>query len=131
MGRNWSPKYWFKCSNCGARVKRATIPRCHKCWRLGVGFGYMKKEEEKTKMKLSKVQQKLVDKMRRNDFRLTWDLSVWKFLDENNKKYSVSVNGFRTTTVNRLVMDGVLKGTKPNGSLRLVDEVKLNKLLAA
>jgi hypothetical protein len=89
------------------------------------------KKEEKTEMKLSKVQQKLVDKMRRNDYRLTFEVSVWKFLDENNKKYSVNINGFRTTTVNRLVMDGVLKGTKPNGSLRLVDEAKLDKLLAA
>jgi hypothetical protein len=91
----------------------------------------MRKEERKTEMKLSKTQQKLVDKMRKNDYRLTWDLSTWKFLDENNKKHSITVKGVRSTTIERLALDRVLVGTKPNGSLRLVAEPKLEKLLAA
>jgi hypothetical protein len=81
-------------------------------------------------MKLSKVQQRLVGAMRRNAYRLTWDVAVWKFVTVDNKKYRVT-KGTTVATVNRLVMLGVLTGTKPNGNLRLVEIQKLDKLLAA
>lgn len=74
------------------------------------------------KVKLSKVQQRLVDRMKKLGFHLTYDLSVWKFIDKDTKqKYSVT-KGTTVATVNALVREGVLRSTLPVGNLRLDKE---------
>ncbi len=79
-------------------------------------------------MKLSKVQKRLVDAMRRNAHKLTYDLSVWKFVANDKKKYRVT-KGTTVATVNALVRMGVLVPTLPVGNLRLVEIQKMQKLL--
>ena len=61
-------------------------------------------------MKLSKVQQRLVDQMRKHNYRITWDTSVYKFIDTSGKLYRLS-KGATQATIARLEKDGVLLKT--------------------